>query len=99
MATVFTKLMDNVEGNVKNGDVFRHWIFCNANGHEADRFQRLSRGNPCRIDVEQIQADYANAGRWGQSYNNACSMPMPAIIVKDRTVHNISLGEALKAIN
>lgn len=85
-------------GDIQEGDVFRHWLFCNAQGHVSHRFQLLSRGNYCRINANQIREDYKEQNVWGQSWNNACSMPLPAIRVVGQKVIKISLAAALAAI-
>jgi len=79
--------------DVQNGDVFRWWTTSLATGNCVERFQRLSRGNPCRITESHICDDYDRAECWGPSYNNLCSMPHPAIRISKTA--NVLTGVAL----
>jgi hypothetical protein len=86
-------------GDVRGGDVFRHWIFLDPRGREVHRYQLLSRGNPCRITEENIRNDYSSAGQWVNLRNNTADMPQAAVRVDGEGLIELTLEEALAALS
>jgi len=99
MKTLYEHLIKWESGNVQEGDMFRHWIVSLPDGREADRWQRLTRGNPCRITRTQIRADYDTAGKWGPSWDNSCSMSQPVVRVKGTKIFPVPLAAALAILD
>jgi hypothetical protein len=78
------------------GNVYRRWLSSLSNGREAVSSQMVYPINTANVTHRQVREDYKNLNRWGESYNNMCSMPLTYVkVMDDMTLSPMKLDEVL----